>query len=90
MEKDISSKEVLLELAVDARLDKAEVDEWLDSDLAGDVVDEHSRNNKEQPGNTGVPRYVIQEMHRLDGAEDPPEFLEVFAKIKEDEWQVTT
>ncbi|EAW09123.1 DsbA family oxidoreductase [Aspergillus clavatus NRRL 1] len=86
MEMDISSKDVLLELALSAGLDKAEVTEWLESDLAGDIVDEASQRNR-QPGNTGVPRYIIQGVHCVDGAEDPSEFIEVFAKVKEGENQ---
>jgi predicted DsbA family dithiol-disulfide isomerase len=65
-------------------LEEAEVAEWLDTDLAGDIVDNEARHNNEEPGNTGVPRYIIQRAHRLDGAEDPSAFIEVFAKIKED------
>ncbi|GIK06097.1 hypothetical protein Aspvir_001740 [Aspergillus viridinutans] len=84
LEKDISSKEVLTELAVNAGLEQAEVAEWLDTDLAGDIVDKEARQNKEEPGNTGVPRYIIQRAYRLDGAEDPSKFIEVFTKIKED------
>ncbi|RMZ43817.1 hypothetical protein AFCA_012659 [Aspergillus flavus] len=87
LEKDISSKEVLTELAVDAGLDGKQVREWLDSELAADVVDEEARKNKEEEGNTGVPRYVIQNVHRLAGAEDPSEFIGIFAKVKEDESQ---
>lgn len=47
IEKDISSSDVLKELAVDAGMDVAEVDEWFDSHSASDVVDEEARRNKE-------------------------------------------
>ncbi|KAE8373961.1 thioredoxin-like protein [Aspergillus bertholletiae] len=88
LEKDISSKEELVELAVDAGLDADQVRDWLDSELAADIVDDEACKNKEEEGSTGVPRYVIQHEHRLSGAEDPSEFIEIFAKVKEDESQL--
>ncbi|KAE8384718.1 hypothetical protein ETB97_005227 [Aspergillus alliaceus] len=87
LEKDISSREVLTELAVDAGLDSGEVRAWLDSGLAADVVDEEARKNREEEGNSGVPRYVIQGVHRIVGTEDSSVFMEIFAKIKEGELQ---
>lgn len=40
LEKDISSRDVLHELAIDAGLDGPEVEEWLTSSLIGQRVDD--------------------------------------------------
>lgn len=84
IEKDISSSDVLKELAVDAGMDVAEVDEWFGSDAASHVVDEEARRNKKK-ANSGVPCFIIQKTHRIDGVEDPLEFIEAFSKAKEGE-----
>jgi predicted DsbA family dithiol-disulfide isomerase len=34
---------------------------------------------------SGVPMFIIQGVHRIDGAQDPSEFIEIFSKVKEDE-----
>jgi predicted DsbA family dithiol-disulfide isomerase len=87
-EKDISSMEVLKEIAVDVGLNVEEVEEWLKSNMAADIVDEEARRNKEELNNTGVPRYIIQGEYQLDGANDPSEFMEIFGKIKKDKYQI--
>ena len=85
LEKDISSPDVLREIAVDAGLDGSEVREWLGSDnRGGDTVDAEARRNREA-GVSGVPMFVIQGEHRVDGARDVEEFLELFIKVKERE-----
>ena len=83
LEKDISSKEVLREVAVDAGLSGSEVEEWLDSDLGGDTVDAEALASRSE--GSGVPRFIIQGVHRVSGAQDSQEFLEIFVKVKEDE-----
>lgn len=81
----ISLADVLKDLAVNAGIDVVlEVDEWLGSDLEADVVDEEARRNKEMVG-SGVPSFIIQGVHRIDGAGDPTEFIEALAKVKEAE-----
>ena len=82
LEKDISSRDTLRDIAVDAGLDGVEVGKWLDSDLAGDIVDAEALSSRKM-GVSGVPLFVIQGMHRLDGAQDPQDFLEMFIKVKE-------
>lgn len=82
LEKDISSPDVLREIAVDAGLDESEVGEWLVSNLGGDIVDAEARRNREA-GISGVPMFIIQGEHRVDGARDVGEFLETFIKVKE-------
>jgi predicted DsbA family dithiol-disulfide isomerase len=81
-ERDISDRDVLRQIAVDAGLDKKEVDSWLESNVIGNVVDADAARNRELV-NSGVPRFVIQGVHRIDGAQDPSDFLEVFVKVKE-------
>ncbi|KAI0971337.1 DSBA-like thioredoxin domain-containing protein [Xylaria arbuscula] len=84
-EKDISSLDVLREIALEAGIEKCEVDEWLSSDAAAGSVDEEARAFREKVVASGVPSYFIQEVHRLDGAQDADDFMEIFAKLKEDE-----
>ena len=85
LEKDISSKEVLLELAIDVRLDANEVDEWLRSDVDASVVDEEEQKNRQTVAGSGVPTYIIQGVHHIDGSEDAQDFMELFIKVKEGE-----
>jgi predicted DsbA family dithiol-disulfide isomerase len=84
LEKDISSRDVIRELAIEARLDGPEVEEWLTSSLIGKSVDDEALKNREIV-DSGVPMFIIQGVHRIDGAQDPSEFIEIFAKVKEDE-----
>lgn len=69
LEKDISSQEVLRELAIDAGLDGSEVDECLrsGSDPQKYSVDDEGQENKETMG--PVPVFIIQGVHRIDGAQ---------------------
>ena len=85
-ERDICSRDVLREVALAAGLEADEVDEWLDSDAGGKEFDEEAARNKETVG-AGVPMFIIQRVHRVDGAQDPLDFLEIFAQIKEQEQQ---
>ena len=82
-ERDISSKDILREIALDAGLSGPEVDEWLDSDLGGEIVDAEALASRRE--GSGVPRFIIQGVHRVSGAQDSQEFLEMFVKVKEDE-----
>ena len=84
LEKDISSPDVLRDIAVDAGLNESEVGEWLISDLGGDIVDAEALRNREA-GFSGVPMFIIQGEHRIDGARDGQDFLEMFIKVKEHE-----
>jgi predicted DsbA family dithiol-disulfide isomerase len=84
LEKDISSQDVLREIAIDAGLEGPEVDECLNSSLGRDSVDDEALKNRKMV-NSGVPTFIIQGMHRVDGAQDPQEFLEIFIKVKEGE-----
>ena len=83
LEKDITSKEVLLELGVQAGLDENEVDQWLSSDEAASAVDEEAQKNLEDFSSSGVPTYVIQGAYRVEGAEDAQDFMDLFIQVKE-------
>lgn len=83
LEKDISSKDVLREIAIGSGLDGAVVDEWLHSDLEAEDVDEEAQRNRDTLAGSGVPAYIIQGSHRINGAEDAQDFMEIFIKVKE-------
>jgi predicted DsbA family dithiol-disulfide isomerase len=71
-------------LGISAGLDSQEVSNHLDSDLGGKEVDEQAkaaRNGQE----SGVPRYTIQGKYKIDGAEDPSAFLDIFQRVKSEE-----
>ncbi|KAH7134200.1 thioredoxin-like protein [Dactylonectria macrodidyma] len=87
LEKDITSKDVLREIAIGAGLESTEVDEWLSSDLDAGIIDDEAQRNKEMLAGVGVPSYIIQGSHRINGAEDAQDFMEVFIKVKETDSQ---
>jgi predicted DsbA family dithiol-disulfide isomerase len=87
LERDISDCGVLREIAVDAGLVGEEVDECLSTDMGGEVVDEEAKRNRERVNNSGVPYFIIQGIHVVDGAQDFQEFFEAFVKVKEEEKQ---
>jgi predicted DsbA family dithiol-disulfide isomerase len=82
LEKDISEKEMLRELAVAAGIEAATVDKWLEGNGGGKEVDDEAKRNKGVDGNTGVPRFLIQGKYRWDG-DDMYEFMEIMGKVKE-------
>ncbi|KAI1755186.1 DSBA-like thioredoxin domain-containing protein [Xylaria castorea] len=83
LEKDISSFDVLREIALEAGVDKGEVDGWLNSNAAADSVDEEAKVFREKLTGSGVPSYFIQDLHHLEGAQDADDFMEAFVKVKE-------
>jgi predicted DsbA family dithiol-disulfide isomerase len=82
-EEDITSKDFLLRAGVKAGLDEAEVKDWLDSDKGGKEVD--AEVDGVASWVRGVPNFTIQDKYQVDGAQEPEEFLEVFAAIAEKE-----
>lgn len=85
LEKDITSKEVLNELAISSGIDAKQAKEWMDSGIKASEVDEEARRFREQFKDSGVPTYVIQGTHRLNGAQDPQDLMDVFIKVRENE-----
>lgn len=88
-ERDISSKEVLAGIAVEHGLSRDELKDWLSSDEAkADVIQEAS-HYRDIRSKTGVPAYIVQGLHRLEGSQDSQDFLELFIRIKEEEREAT-
>lgn len=83
LEKDITDKEVLRELAMEAGVDEHEVDEWLESDKSASIIDQTAQKNRETFGGSGVPTYVVQGVHRVEGAQDSDDFMDLFIKVRE-------
>ncbi|KAI0548819.1 DSBA-like thioredoxin domain-containing protein [Xylaria curta] len=83
LEKDISSLDVLREIALEAGLEKAEVDGWLSSNAAADSVDEEAKEFREKVTGSGVPSYFVQSLHHLEGAQDAADFMGAFVRVKE-------
>ena len=88
-EQDISELPVLHQVAVSAGLDGEEVKGWLKSNRARESTDAEAARyerllykSDEAPG---VPTFFVQGKYRIDGAQEPTEFMELFAKIKEKE-----
>ncbi|KAK3301808.1 DSBA oxidoreductase [Chaetomium strumarium] len=81
---DITSYETLIRVGVQAGIDGEEVRAWLESGKGGAEVDAEVREAKSK-GIRGVPHYTIQDRYEVDGAQDPQDFVEVFAKIKSEE-----
>ncbi|KAE8146143.1 DSBA-like thioredoxin domain-containing protein [Aspergillus avenaceus] len=81
-EGNITDRKVLLEAAVLAGLDRAEVEKLLESDEGGLEVDvEAGRAQRKLV--TGVPYYTIQGQYAIGGAEDPSAFLQAFEQVKQ-------
>lgn len=78
---DITNCTTLREIAGTAGLDPQKVEDWLESDQGGQEVDHQANAARQGPG-SGVPRYIIQGVHHIDGADDPSAFLGVFYQIK--------
>ncbi|KAL2145872.1 hypothetical protein VTI28DRAFT_5954 [Corynascus sepedonium] len=81
---DITSHETLLDVGIRAGIEPNEIRDWLESGKGGEAVDAQVRDAKAK-GWSGVPRYIIQDKYEIDGAQEPQEFLEVFAKVKLEE-----
>ncbi|KAJ8121058.1 hypothetical protein ONZ43_g2394 [Nemania bipapillata] len=84
-ERDISSLDVLGQIALEVGLEKIEVAQWLSSNAAVDNVNEEATVFREKVAGAGVPCYFIQGHYRLEGAQDANDFMEVFVKVKEEE-----
>lgn len=60
LEKDISSREVLGEIATNPGIPAAKVDEWLNSEELAKAVYDQAGKNEEFLAGTGVPNYTVQ------------------------------
>ena len=79
-EQDITSHDVLKQAGVKAGLEEKEVAEWLESDHGGKQVDEEVANARSM-SISGVPNFTVQDRYKLEGAQDPEAFLQVFEAV---------
>ncbi|KAG9578444.1 DSBA oxidoreductase, partial [Aureobasidium melanogenum] len=77
---DVSSHEDLIEAGVAVGLVRNEVKEWLESGNGGPEVDDEAQRARDS-GTNSVPTFKING-RKLEGAEDPSAFYELFASIK--------
>ncbi|CAG7563138.1 unnamed protein product [Fusarium equiseti] len=80
---DITSKNDLIKAAERAGVDKDEAREWLEGDDGGEEVDAEVAE-MHRLGVKGVPRYVINEKFKVDGAEDVGDILEKLVMAREE------
>ncbi|TGZ82858.1 thioredoxin-like protein [Ascodesmis nigricans] len=83
-ERDIADVGVLVEVGVEAGLERGVVREWLESGGGGEVVDGEVEEARRR-GVTGVPRVKVNGGWEVEGAGEVGEFLRVFEKVKEAE-----
>ncbi|KAK8035444.1 hypothetical protein PG993_010439 [Apiospora rasikravindrae] len=84
-EADITSRRMLAELGEKVGLGRREgLLAWLEGGEGGDEVDEEARWAREEGQMKGVPRFVVQGKHVIDGAQDEQAFMEAFVKVKEE------
>ncbi|KAH0375725.1 DSBA oxidoreductase, partial [Aureobasidium melanogenum] len=77
---DVSSHDDLIEAGVTVGLVREEMKEWLDCGNGGPEVDDEAQRARDS-GVNSVPTFEING-RRLEGAEDPSAFYELFASIK--------
>ncbi|CAI6335022.1 unnamed protein product [Periconia digitata] len=80
-EKDITSQDVLVEAAVKAGLDKAEVQDWLSNGKGGPAVDKEVQDAYAKNIH-GVPNFTVNDSEEVGGAQDPSAFVQIFERIK--------
>ncbi|KAJ5171757.1 hypothetical protein N7492_004350 [Penicillium capsulatum] len=83
-EKNITDSAVLLDAAVNAGLDRDEVQKLLDSDAGGAEVDAEAQTASRRLV-TGVPYFTVQGRYAVEGADEPETFLEIFERVKREE-----
>ncbi|MFD1927644.1 DsbA family protein [Sporosarcina siberiensis] len=82
--KEVGSKEVLLQLAVDAGISQERANEMLESDeFAEDVKADISEAR--QVGVQGVPFFVINRKYAISGAQPAETFADALRKVTEEE-----
>jgi predicted DsbA family dithiol-disulfide isomerase len=84
-ERDISDRGVLREIGIAAGMTPEEIDHAFSSVEIAEEFEAEAAKYREFVAGTGVPVFIIQGQHRIDGAQDPMEFVEAFIKVKEAE-----
>jgi len=72
--RDLTKKEILVELSCEAGLERNRVISLLDSDEGADLI-EAEEFQARQLGVQGVPFFIVNKQLALSGARDPSEFL---------------
>ncbi|OIW26525.1 DSBA oxidoreductase [Coniochaeta ligniaria NRRL 30616] len=78
---DITSHEMLVDVAAKGGLDKDEAKKWLDEGKGGDDVDREVQEAYAK-GVQGVPNFTVNDKYVLEGAQDPQTFLQTFVRAK--------
>ncbi|KAH8668784.1 DSBA-like thioredoxin domain-containing protein [Xylariales sp. PMI_506] len=79
---DITSREMLADVAAQAGIDRDEAVEWLESGNGAQEVDQEVQAAYAK-GIHGVPNFTIQGKYVVDGAQDPRDFFDVIVAAKE-------
>lgn len=82
-EKDITDRTLLRELATTAGMTNDQIEEALQSEEVGRMVDEEAEKYRALIQGAGVPTYLINGGQRIDGSQDPADWFELFVKVKE-------
>ncbi|GKT41143.1 uncharacterized protein ColSpa_01324 [Colletotrichum spaethianum] len=85
LERDISEREVLRDIAMGAGLDVTEFNRVFDSEASLNEVDEDEKRGREVSRGAGVPMFIVQGVYRIEGAQDTSDFYEAFVQVKETE-----
>lgn len=84
---DITDREVLRSIAIEAGVGADEVDEWMDKDkdVGGEELEFQLEGAKKLIGTEkkGVPVVIVQGKHRFDGAPDISELLGTLVGIRD-------
>lgn len=84
-EADITSRSMLADVAEQSGMGhRADILTWLESGEGNSEVDEEARWAREEGQMKGVPRFIVQGKHVIDGAQDEQAFMEAFVKVKEE------
>ena len=79
-ERDITSKEVLVEIGIKAGLKEEEVKRVLEGNEFGEVVDREVE--RAQMGMVqGVPHFTIDGVFEVSGAQEPETFVKIFERL---------
>ncbi|KDN69576.1 putative DSBA-like thioredoxin domain-containing protein [Colletotrichum sublineola] len=81
--QDITNHNVLLDAAQRAGIRTGDAQAWLQSDEAGDIIDQEAEKNKCTTALSGVPTLIIQNAYRPEGVPDVMDLMEIFVQIKE-------
>lgn len=79
---DITSREMLLDAAAEAGLERGEAERWLAEGKGGEEVDREVEEAYAR-GIRGVPHFIINDRYEVGGAQEVDAFLGEFVRAKE-------